>query len=278
MKQIFVLGTKQRGELVRYDMKSHQFLPFLSGISATDPTFSRDGKWVSYASYPDHTLWRSRSDGTERMQLTFPPTDELFPVISPDGTKVAFFTDKNEIFVLDMQGGQPQKVADNACCASWSPDGNYLLHPVLLPPYGLQIADLRTGKNSAVPSSDGMSGGYWLSQDTVMVLNANRTKFVIFNFKTKQWTDMPGGSSGDIRNFSPSPDGKYLYYTTAGAEPKALRLRFADHRIETITSLKDFHRAINWGDTEINVAPDGSPVFTRDTGYQEIYALRVRWP
>jgi hypothetical protein len=30
--------------------------------------------------------------------------------------------------------------------------------------------------------------------------------------------------------------------------------------------------------TQINVAPDGSPIFTRDTGYQEIYALNVRWP
>ena len=79
-KQIFALGTKQRGELVRYDMKSHQFVPFLSGISATDPTFSRDGKWVAYASYPDHTLWRSRSDGSERMQLTYPPMDVNFPV------------------------------------------------------------------------------------------------------------------------------------------------------------------------------------------------------
>ncbi len=63
-KRIFALGTKQRGELVRYDMKSHQFEPFLSGISATDPTFSRDGKWVAYVSYPDHNLWRSRSDGS----------------------------------------------------------------------------------------------------------------------------------------------------------------------------------------------------------------------
>ncbi len=72
-KRIFALGTKQRGELVRYDMKSHQFEPFLSGISATDPTFSRDGKWVAYVSYPDHNLWRSRSDGSERRQLTYPP-------------------------------------------------------------------------------------------------------------------------------------------------------------------------------------------------------------
>ena len=33
-KQMFAIGTKRRGELVRYDVKSHQFVPFLSGISA----------------------------------------------------------------------------------------------------------------------------------------------------------------------------------------------------------------------------------------------------
>jgi len=62
------------------------------------------------------------------------------------------------------------------------------------------------------------------------------------------------------------------------AEPEAMRLRVADHQVETIASLKDFHRAMNDGSTQINVAPDGSPIFTRDTGYQEVYALNVRWP
>jgi Tol biopolymer transport system component len=103
-------------------MKSHEFVPFIAGISATAPTFSRNGKWVAYLSYPQHSVWRSRSDGTERMQLTFPPVDVRFPAISPDGTKVAFHTDKNELFVIDMQGGQPQKVGDRAFYASCSPD------------------------------------------------------------------------------------------------------------------------------------------------------------
>ena len=173
VSRFFVLGTKQRGELVRYDMKLHEFMPFITGISVTDPTFSRDGKWVAYLSYPEHSVWRSRSDGTERMQLTFPAMDARFPAISPDGTRVAFHTaHKNELFVIDMQGGQPQKVADNAVFAGWSPDGNYLLSKGALVPYGSQIIDLRTGKNSAVPSSDGTSGGFWLSQDTVMARNA----------------------------------------------------------------------------------------------------------
>ena len=63
-KQIYAVGTKHRGEVVRYDVNSKQFVPVLPSISAFNPTFSSDGKWVAYTSYPDHTLWRSRADGT----------------------------------------------------------------------------------------------------------------------------------------------------------------------------------------------------------------------
>lgn len=55
-KRVFALGSKARGELVRYDEQIRQLVPFLSGISATDPTFSRDGQWVAYRSYPDCAL------------------------------------------------------------------------------------------------------------------------------------------------------------------------------------------------------------------------------
>ena len=33
-KKLFVVGTQQRGELVRYDVKVGQWVPYLSGISA----------------------------------------------------------------------------------------------------------------------------------------------------------------------------------------------------------------------------------------------------
>jgi dipeptidyl aminopeptidase/acylaminoacyl peptidase len=37
-QQIFALGIKERGELVRFDVGANQFVPFLSGISAFNPT------------------------------------------------------------------------------------------------------------------------------------------------------------------------------------------------------------------------------------------------
>ncbi len=108
-KQIFAVGTKERAELVRYDMKSHQFLPFLSGISAK-LIFSKDGKWVAYRSVPDQTLWRSRIDGSDRLQLTAPQMDAI-PWISPDGTKVAI-SSNGQIFLIDTNGGQPQRIVE----------------------------------------------------------------------------------------------------------------------------------------------------------------------
>jgi serine/threonine protein kinase len=282
-KRIFAIGTKRRGELVHYDMKLHQFLPFLSGISAIDPTFSRDGKWVAYTSYPDHTLWRSHSDGTERMQLTYPPVEVEYPFISPDGTRVAFQTSKWETYVISMDGGLAQIVEKHSGGANWSPDGNFLAftsdndEPVNeINQSHLKIFDVRTGKASAVPDSQGRVGSLWVTQDSLLAATADATKFVTFDFKTQKWTDL---AAGNFVNWMISPDGKYLYFATGGAEPKAHRLRFADRRIETIASLKGLRRVVDMVEdaTQMNVAPDGSPVFTRDIGTSEIYALNVRW-
>ena len=278
-KQIFAVGTKRRGELVHYDVKSKQFVPFLSGISAIDPTFSRDGNWVAYTAYPDHTLWRSRADGTDRSQLTYPPLGVMYPFISPDGKRVSFGTPRGEVYVVSMDGGTPQRVAEGSMTsATWSPDGNLLAMTTFLEgnTAGLKIFDLRTGKLSPVPSSQGVLGGQWIAQDMLVAAPTDANKLLTFDLKTQKWSDLV---SAAVVNWATSPDGKYLYYTTGGAEPKAMRIRLADRKVETITSLKDLRRAQGSdGNTQISVAPDGSPVFTRDIGTQEIYALTVKWP
>ena len=51
--KIFVTGLRARGELVRYDARSQQFLPFLSGISVDQVDFSPDGQWVTYVAVPE---------------------------------------------------------------------------------------------------------------------------------------------------------------------------------------------------------------------------------
>ncbi len=284
-KQLFAIGLKERGEVVRYDMKSQQFVPILSGISAMYTTFSRDGKWVAYMSYPDRTLWRSRSDGSERRQLTYPPMSVLYPFISPDGAKVAFATNLNEIYVISMDGGEPQRVVErNAYDANWSPDGDFLVWTAFRDlPNGTgnnrwpRILDLRTGKSVDLPDSQGMQGPEWVTRDVIVAADPSNTKFKTFDLKTQKWTDLV---AGNFVNWNLSPDRKYFVFTTGGSDPEVRRVRFSDGKVETITSLRTLRRVTDDQTTltQVDVAPDGSPVFTRDIGTQEIYALTVKWP
>jgi eukaryotic-like serine/threonine-protein kinase len=285
-KQIFAIGTKRRGELVHYDSQAQQFLPFLGGVSAIDPTFSRDGKWMTYVSYPDHALWRARADGTERSQLTYPPLKVQGPSISPDGNKVTFTSAQYDIYIVGVDGAAPQKIAEHSAGANWSPDGNVLLFTSF---YGydrpaaerhqsyLQTFDLRAKETRVVPSSEGKAGGIWLGQDGLIAAGEGIKKFEYFDFKSQKWSEL---LSGNFVNWTVSVDGKYLYFTTGGGEPEVRRVRLSEGKVEPITSLKGLRRVVDAVEqgTSIGVAPDGSPVFTRDIGTQEIYALNIKWP
>jgi hypothetical protein len=134
-KKLLVRGLVPRFELVQYDQRSRQFIPFLSGISADDLEFSRDGKWVVYVSEPDKTLWRSRIDGTDRLQLTSPPVLPIVPRWSPDGARIVY-TDAQHgrswrNLLVSAQGGPATEMYpenDYQCDPTWSPDGQQLVY------------------------------------------------------------------------------------------------------------------------------------------------------
>jgi eukaryotic-like serine/threonine-protein kinase len=281
-KQVYALGTKQRGELIRYDMKSKQFVPILQGVSATNPTFSRDGKWVAYLSYPDRTLWRSRSDGTERLQLV---SDAVgFPFISPDGQRVVFVKD-GILCLIGIGGGERRAVvSDMIGAADWSPDSSKL---VFWTSGGQQqqqanFLDLGTGKRSVVSGSVGGLGSRWISNDKLVAVDEH-SGFVVLDLNTQKWSALGlEAKSNLITRWGISPDYKYLYYTIGGPDPELVRFGIGDHKSQTIASLKDLPLAgylqLHGAETQVGVASDGSPVLTRDTGTQEIYALSVKWP
>ena len=76
-KRLFAVGDQRKGRLARYDAASKRFLPFLGELSAEGVALSNDGAWVAYVTYPEGALWRSRTDGSERLQLTFSPTQAV---------------------------------------------------------------------------------------------------------------------------------------------------------------------------------------------------------
>jgi Tol biopolymer transport system component len=89
-KKIFARGVVPRGELGRYDSHSHRIEPYLAGISAEDVSFSRDGQFMAYVTFPEGILWKANRDGSNPVQLTDPPWYPTMPRWSPDGTQILF--------------------------------------------------------------------------------------------------------------------------------------------------------------------------------------------
>ncbi|HZD31386.1 MAG TPA: protein kinase, partial [Candidatus Angelobacter sp.] len=132
-KKLFVVGHDLRGELVKYNPKSSQFLPFFGGISAEYVAFSKDGQWVAYVSYPEGALWRSKVDGSERLQLTFPPNQAVLPRWSPDGKSIVYFEvppgKPSRICEVSPAGGTPRPLMPDdpspQADPTWSPENPY---------------------------------------------------------------------------------------------------------------------------------------------------------
>ena len=125
-----------------------------------------------------------------------------------------------------------------------------------------------------------MRNPQWVGDDRLVAGTGDSTKLLVFDVSAQQWSELVSFTApGYVVNWVHTPDYRSVDYTTGGADPVLFRVRLADRKIETITSLKGLHRATGpASNTEISVTPDGSAVFTRDIGTQEIYALTVKWP
>jgi DNA-binding winged helix-turn-helix (wHTH) protein/Tol biopolymer transport system component len=291
-KTIFALGTSHRAELIRYDQHSGQFTPLLAGISAEGVAFSRDGQSVAYTSFPDGNLWRSKIDGSEKRQLTFRPLRVFSPQWSPDGQQIAFSADltggKRGVYLVSSEGGTPRRVLASEQSQSgvnWSPDGNRLVFGTLFVPNApVYIFDLSTQSVAIVRGSNGLYDPQWSPDGNIIaaITNGERGKLKLLDIAAEKWTETVDFPIGYPRW---SHDGKYIYFQYSrkegeGAARESIgRLRLDGARTENVVDVKDLGRVttgtfVDW----FGLAPDDSPLFTRDASTQEIYAIEVDWP
>ena len=77
-------------ELLRAVPSSSAFTALDQNLSAAAlAQYSPDGKWVAWLNASDNSLWRSRADGSERIQLTTPPLRIFTMKWSPDNRRLA---------------------------------------------------------------------------------------------------------------------------------------------------------------------------------------------
>lgn len=286
-KTLFVEGFESRSELVHYDFRSAQFVPFLSGRPAGDPDLSRDGKWITYVSLPEHNLWRSRVDGSEPLQLTYPPVYVFLPKWSPDGSEIAFTDgehDRWRNFLIPAQGGTPRELLTEKefqVDVGWSSDGKQLVFgrvpfiPGAANKINILTYDLTSKEVAVVPGSDNLYSPRWSPDGRYLVSEtSDNTKLLLYDFRTRKWTDWLN-EGGDIEFLNWSPDSRFVYYSHRDAKGSAYRrVKLGQNHSEKILDLNNLHM-YTFG---FAVGQDGSPLLTRDISSDEIYALQLELP
>ena len=128
---------------------------------------------IVYETYVDDNweLFVSNNDGTPPVNLTkTPDVNEHYPQVSPDGAKICFSVDEGEgreavrsLWVMDADGGNRKKLADNAREPFWCPDSKRIgFLPQEYPKFnvidyftkGMSFCDIATGTITPHPNSE----------------------------------------------------------------------------------------------------------------------------
>ncbi len=112
-----------------------------------------------------------KADGSQQALLTnTPDVDELYPKVSPDGTRICFLAQetvdgqkRRNLYLMNLDGSGRKKIADNAREGCWSADGTRIAYlkaefqKFTLTDYaskGVVIYDVATGRRTDHPNPD----------------------------------------------------------------------------------------------------------------------------
>jgi Tol biopolymer transport system component/DNA-binding winged helix-turn-helix (wHTH) protein len=299
-KQVFIVGTQPKGELVQVDMKTGRFVPILGGIFAGDVDYSRDDSWITYVLRPEQTLWRSRPDGSERLQLTFPPMQAILPHWSPDGRQIAFAASRPgkpwRVFVIDKDGGVPQAISsseESQTDPSWSKDEQTIAfshnpeiafsHPILQGDQSyIGMFDVKSRAITKLAGSERILSPRWSPDGRyIAALAEDNRALTLYDVQSRKWKTL-------LRRQLPfgfitwSHDATAIYFDTLLTDqPTIWRLRVRDAKLDPIVNLNSYRlypkmlSALgSWG----GLAPGDVPLLVRDISTSEIYAFDVDFP
>lgn len=280
-RRIFAVGWQLRGELVRFDRETKGFvtLPGFESTSAEWLSYSGDGERVAFVSYPEADLWRSHVDGSNRVQLTFPPMQVAEPGWSPDGQILAFSGKLPEqpwqVYLISSDGGIPQPISpDNRPGRSptWSPDSRYLAFD-RAGHERIQVFEIATRTIAEFAGSDDLTWPRW-SPDGRHIAAYSEGSLYLFDIESESRQllveDLP------IEGFYWDSDSQHIHFVDpfwVTVDRSVYRFDIRSKTIEKVATVGGVRPAWGVWNMWVGVARDGAPLLLRDLSIHHIYAL-----
>lgn len=140
----FIVFFSDQG--IRYNREAHilsadgsEPIRWLSHLEKFgDLTLSPDGVRLAFVADwdGDNEIYVMYEDGSDLTQLTYNSSNDAGPAWSPDGTKIAFYSQRDhvpdhegppqEIYVMNADGSNQKRITNNTTsdyCPAWAPDG-----------------------------------------------------------------------------------------------------------------------------------------------------------
>jgi Tol biopolymer transport system component/DNA-binding winged helix-turn-helix (wHTH) protein len=275
---LVVLGKTDEGAMRAYDSRSKKLLPYLDDLSMIEFVISPDRQWMAYSEYPSRHLWKSRLDGSEKVQLT--SSVALMQRWSPDGKWLAY-TNFHNVYLVSAAGSVPQKLTPDGAdgvAPSWFPDGKSIAfnnYPYPDKPFRIHVIDLATRRISDMPGADRYYVPSWSPDGKFMVAMAqNPLRMVFYSAQTKTWKDLrtfdvPWGF------WTWASDSKSIYMGLVLGNNGIYQLTVPQGEWKQLCGL-DRVNDPRGADSFMSLTPDGQPAIMSRTGVGQIYSLR--WP
>lgn len=249
--RIFFLGTDGRSQLQRLNAKG-ELVPEKGLLSsAVRVDYTRDGRWVAWTDGSGQ-LWRARTDGKEKLQLTPDTLDVFLARWSPDGSRLAVMAREPgkawQIYLVSAAGGDLRPLLQesrNAADPSWSPDGKSLVFGRVNDFMGkenaariLHILHLDTNAVEEVPGSDGLFSPRWSPDGRwIAALTLDQRQVRLFSVANRTWTTLPVPSGADPVWTS---DSRFLYIHASLDPAQPIdRVSIPDGHVDEIVRLAD---------------------------------------
>ena len=284
--RVYFIGATSQYELLRAMPKSSTFTTFDQNLSAASlAEYSPDGKWIAWLNASDNSLWRSRVDGSERIQLTTPLQRIFTMKWSPDDHRLAVMGLEPgkpwKIYLIDAEGGKLTPVLNedrNEADPAWSPDGQSIVFGRLPDrmdngqPKAIYLVNLQTNKVTEIPGSTGLFSPR-LSPDGrfIAAMPLDQRALLLFDRTTSRWTTLTAQGVGDP---TWSRDSRSIYFQDFLATGKPIyRIAVPAGKPQLVATIDNLRPIAATDYRLIGLAPGDLPVVTADTPAVNLYEV-----